>query len=151
MQRQSLLVTLLAAALAAAVPINPAAAGEGPGLVALMGHLQYYAHKLGLAVSAQNKVLQGYYVHEVEEVIEALEEIEKSDEVEIAKLVKVNLVPAFEALEQAVGAGDQERVDVAYEGLLSACNTCHKAANRPYINIVRQTGNPYMQDFKPTP
>jgi len=150
MQRQSLLVTMLAAALVAAAPVT-AAAGEGPGLVALMGHLQYYAHKLGLAVSSQNKALQGYYVHEVEEVIEELEDIEKSDEVEVAKLVKANLVPAFETLEQAVDAGDQARVDVAYEGLLSACNTCHKAANRPYIHIVRQTGNPYMQDFKPTP
>jgi len=146
-----LLITMLAATMVAAAPVTPAAAGEGPGLVALMGHLQYYAHKLGLAVSSQNKALQGYYVHEVEEVIEELEAIEKSDEVEVAKLVKANLVPAFETLEQAVDAGDQARVDVAYEGLLSACNTCHKAAHRPYIHIVRRTGNPYMQDFTATP
>lgn len=153
MHRQSLLITVLMAALAVGTPSVRAAAGEDldPGLVTWMGRLQYFAHKLGLAVFAENRALQGYYVHEVEEVIEKLEDIGESDGVEVAKLVKANLVPAFETLQGAVEVGDQVRVDAAYEGLLSACNRCHKAANRPYIHIVRQTENPYLQDFAPIP
>jgi len=97
-------MTLLAGILA-----NPAAAGEDAslGLVSWMGRLQYYAHKLGLAVNAENRALQGYYVHEVEEVIEQLEEIKEAGGVEIGNLVKVKLVPAFETLEGAVEVGDQ--------------------------------------------
>ena len=153
MRRQSLAIATLTTALVTGAAAAPAAAGNAPemGLVAWMGRLQYYAHKLGLAVSAQNRDLQGYYVHEVEEVIEQLEDIDESDGIEVAKLVKANLVPAFETLEGAVEIGDQARVDVAYEGLLAACNTCHKAANRPYIRIVRRTDNPYIQDFATLP
>ena len=64
-------------------------------------------------------------------------------------MVKANLVPAFEALEGAVETGDQARVSLAYDGLLAACNACHRAASRPYIHIVRRSDNPYVQDFAP--
>jgi hypothetical protein len=144
-------VFALITAATAALSVAPAGASgdHDSGLVTWMGRLQYFAHKLGLAVGAENRALQGYYVHEVEEVIEQVEQIQELDGIEIGKLVKTNLVPAFEDLESAVEVGDQRRVDQAYDGLLAACNRCHQAANRPYIRIQRRTDNPYPQDFAP--
>ncbi len=153
MRKQATLSSILSVTLMASVLAGPASAGEdgGLGLVSWMGRLQYYAHKLGLAVDAENRTLQGYYVHEVEEIIEHIEEIEEADGIEIGKLVKANLVPAFEALEGAVEGGDQARVSTSYDGLLAACNSCHRAANRPYIHILRRADNPFLQDFTPAP
>ncbi len=152
MKRNTILVVAsLWALLLTGIPLQTSLAGDEPELVTWMGRLQYYTHKLGLAVAAQNRALQGYYVHEVEEVIEHLEAIQAADGIEIGNLVKANLVPAFETLESAVEVGDQSRVDLAYGGLIGACNTCHKAANRPYVHIERRADNPYLQDFAPTP
>jgi len=153
MRNKTTVSSIISVTLLAGVLANPASAGEGEGealgLVSWMGRLQYYAHKLGLAVNAENRALQGYYLHEVEEVIEHIEEIREADGIEIGKLIKANLVPAFEALEGAVETGDKARVSLAYDGLLAACNACHRAANRPYIHIVRRSDNPYVQDFAP--
>ena len=153
MRNETTISSIISVALLAGVLANPASAGEDEalGLVSWMGRLQYYAHKLGLAVDAENRALQGYYVHEVEEIIEQIEEIKEADGIEIGKLVKANRVPAFEALEGAVETGDQARASLAYDGLLAACNACHRAANRPYIRIVRRSDNPYVQDFAPIP
>ena len=151
MIRPTILVAALSALLLTGIPLQTSLAGDEAGLVTWMGRLQYYTHKLGLAVAAQNRALQGYYVHEVEEVVEHIEGIQEVDGIEIGNLVKANLVPAFETLESAVEVGDQSRVDLAYGGLIGACNTCHKAANRPYVHIVRRADNPYLQDFAPIP
>jgi len=151
MKSPAIIFSSLAVVLLVGILPQSAQAGEEGGLVAWMGRLQYYTHKLGLAAAAQNRALQGYYVHEVEEVIEHIEEIREVDGIEIGNLVKVNLVPAFEALEGAVEVGDQTRIDLAFGGLIEACNTCHKAANRPYIHIERRADNPYLQNFAPSP
>ena len=52
-------LTALPAVLLCALPsLLVSAAGEpDPGLAARMGRLQYYVHKLGLAVTAQNQPL----------------------------------------------------------------------------------------------
>lgn len=146
-------ITVLHLVLLCALPsvLAGAATEPDPGLAARMGRLQYYVHKLGLAVTAQNQPLQGFYVHEVEEVVDEVKKIAECDGIEIGKLLTANLTPAFEALEEAIEVGDQGRVDPAYDDLLAACNRCHKAANRPYIQIQRRTDNPYPQDFSPAP
>jgi hypothetical protein len=144
------IATLLLVLLCAGSPLVAGTThAPDPDLVARMGRLQYFVHKLGLAITAQNQPLQGFYVHEVEEVIEDVEKIKEFDGIEIGRLLTANLTPAFKALEKAITMGDQGRVDPAYDDLLAACNRCHKAANRPYLHIQRRTDNPYLQDFSP--
>jgi hypothetical protein len=151
MHRHAVVIPLLAAALVgAAVPLA-ASEGEGHDLIGLMGRLQYFAHKLGLAVSAKNQALEGFYVHEVHETVERIQGIDQAEGLEVGKLARSNLVPALKALEEAIAVGNQAGIDDAYDGLLTACNACHRAAERPYIHIVRRTDNPYMQDFGPRP
>lgn len=124
---------------------------EGQPLLTLMHNMQYYGHKLGLAIDAGNKPLMGFYVHEVEEVIEAVSEIDSYDGIAIATLLESTLKPRFEALEGAIEVGEAERVDAAYDTLLAGCNECHRSANRPYLVIERNRDNPYPQQFKPSP
>jgi hypothetical protein len=126
-------------------------AAQASDLVTWMGRLQYFVHKLGLAVSAGNRPLQAFYLHEAEEVVEAIERIEKHDGVEIANLLRHKMIPPLDALKTEVRTGDGARTDRAYDALLMGCNACHKAAGRPYLQIRRPTDNPYMQDFAPAP
>lgn len=131
------------------VPLGFASeAQESVDLVGHMSRLQYFTHKLGLAVSAGNNELQGYYVHEVEEVVEGLSEIRNFDGIPIGDLMSTILAPKLESLDQAVKAGDTAAADAAYDGMLNACNSCHQTANRPYIRILRLSENPYPQSFE---
>jgi hypothetical protein len=122
---------------------------EGMPLLTLMHNMQYYGHKLGLAIDAGNRDLQGFYVHEVEEVIEALGEIETYDGIGIPALLASTLKPAFEDLEAAIEIGDAARIDAAYDKLLEGCNRCHEGSNRAYLVIERNRDNPYPQRFAP--
>lgn len=124
---------------------------EGQPLLTLMHNMQYYGHKLGLAIDAGNRDLQGFYIHEVEEVIEAVSEIESYDGIAIPTLLSSTLKPAFEALEAAIEIGDQDKISARYDNLLEGCNGCHQGANRPYIVIERNHANPYPQNFAVKP
>jgi len=157
----SKLPTILTLALILAAPINTIADEEGHGegehhspfegmaLLTLMHNMQYYGHKLGLAIDAGNSELQDFYAHEVEEVIEALSGVKEYDGIEIPPLVEKTLSPAFESLEGAIDGGDADKVDAAYDELLHACNACHKAVKKLYIVIERNRDNPYPQRFAP--
>ncbi|MGB5833850.1 MAG: hypothetical protein WBG92_17940 [Thiohalocapsa sp.] len=122
---------------------------EDQPLITLMHNMQYYGHKLGLAIDAGNRDLQGFYVHEVEEVIDAVSAIDSYDGIAISTLLASTLKPAFEVLEAAIEIGDQDSVSAAYGRLLKGCNGCHERANRPYIVIERNRDNPYPQRFAP--
>jgi hypothetical protein len=122
---------------------------EGQPLLTLMHNMQYYGHKLGLAIDAGNSKLMGFYVHEVEEVIEAVSEIESYSGIAISTLLTSTLKPQFEELEAAIEVGDAARIDVAYDRFLEGCNACHTSSNRPYIVIERNRDNPYPQRFAP--
>jgi hypothetical protein len=122
---------------------------EGQPLLTLMHNMQYYGHKLGLAIDAGNDKLMGFYVHEVEEVIEAVSEIESYSGIAISTLLESTLEPKFEALEAAIEVGEASRIDAAYDQFLEGCNGCHSASNRPYIVIERNRENPYPQRFAP--
>jgi hypothetical protein len=156
-KRTAPLLTLLAS-LALALP---AAAGEGEHgedhhspfegmhLLLLMHNMQYYAHKLGLSIDANNPTLEGFYVHEVEAVIEAVSEIDDYEGIAIADNLKKTLMPAFEQLEAAIDKGERDAIDAAYNELIVGCNSCHAASEHGYIHIRRNHSNPYPQDFSP--
>jgi hypothetical protein len=149
-------------ALLAAIALTlPATAGEGePGedhdspfagmhLLLLMHNMQYYTHKLGLSIDANNAPLEAFYIHEVEAVIEAVGAIEDYEGIPIGENLKKTLLPAFETLEAAIDKGEREAVDAAYNELLVRCNTCHAVSEHGYIHIRRSYDNPYPQDFSP--
>lgn len=121
--------------------------GEGE-FVNHMTRLQYFSHKLGLAIDSRNRDLQHFYAHEVEEQIEAVSGKEQLDGIEISKLTAQLLLPKFENLEVAMKAGEAEAIDTAYDEMLESCNDCHRASRREFIKIKRRVDNPYMQSFE---
>ena len=131
------------------VPSSHAAAPAGGNFVSHMTQMQYFTHKLGLAVTAQNRELEGYYVHEVEEIIEQVSEVEEYKGIPVGQLIRDTLLPTFEYLEKTLETGDAEAAEAAYDKLIEACNACHKAAKHGFIRIERRTDNPYLQDFTP--
>ncbi|WP_058555133.1 hypothetical protein [Thiohalocapsa sp. ML1] len=157
LKRPAATLTLLAV-LALALPAT-AGAGEsgedhdspfaGMHLLLLMHNMQYYTHKLGLAIDAHNAALEAFYIHEVEAVIEAVGEIEDYEGIPIADNLKKTLLPNFQTLEAAIDKGEREAVDAAYKELLVGCNACHAASEHGYIHIRRSYDNPYPQDFSP--
>jgi hypothetical protein len=113
-----------------------------------MTRLQYFSHKLGLAIDSGNKDLQRFYAHEVEEQIEAVSGTKQLDGIEVSKLTAQFLVPKFEKLEVAVKAGEPEAIDTAYDKMLESCNDCHRASQREFIKIERRVDNPFLQSFE---
>ncbi len=121
----------------------------GMPLLLLMHNMQYYVHKLGLAIDAGNRPLADFYAHEVEEIITVVGSIDRHEGVAIKPIFASALPPAFAALEDALGTGDAAKLGTAYDRLLDGCNACHRGAGRPQIVIRRSHINPYPQEFAP--
>ena len=135
---------LLAACALAAGP----ALASGAGLAERMAHLQRHAHKLQLSVEANNPRLVGFYIHEIEELAEAIrDEIPSYDDHPVGQLTAEMLLPAVEALESPVEAGDWDAAGDAFDKLIATCNACHDATEHGYIRIRKAQGNPFNQDF----
>ncbi len=123
------------------------ASGEA-GLVEKMSKLQYFLHKTGLAVKAENNKLAGFYVHELEETIEELEDFGQYKSHEIGKLVKEILLPDFEILEKQVKQGQPAAQWKAYNAFIKSCNSCHKSTGHGFIVIEHNGENPFPQSFQ---
>lgn len=137
-------------ALAAWLAVSAPARGDDTQLLGLMGKLQNFTHKLQLSVTARNGRLADFYLHELEATSEKIvENIESYDGQPISRLVQSMLLPAIEALEKPVKAGDWAGSDQGFEGLLQACNSCHQVTGHAFIRIAPAGSNPYAQDFRP--
>jgi hypothetical protein len=130
-------------------PANAGTDGSGEELSTHMARMQRQAHKLGLAIAAGNHDLAEFYGEEMDETAEQIEErfTEPLDGYKIDMLVKSLLEPQLEALEEALEGSDPSSWPAAYEGVLTACNSCHEATNHPYLRIAPSDRNPFAQDF----
>lgn len=121
-------------------------ASNDPGLIGHMAKMQYFAHKLGLALAAKNNKLSNFYAHELEEVIEEVEEIKEYKGDAIGKLVKTILVPAFTSLKDQIKVEPQNAWQ-GYTKLLESCNRCHQTTKHEFININFEPGRSFLQTF----
>lgn len=144
---RSLLLPLL---LLTMVPLS--LAGDEPAeddLVALMGGMQTFAHKLQLAIDHDNAALASFYAHELEEVIEQTTEAADYEGHAIGPLTSAMLLPAFGLLEDSLASGDILTSGQRFDAVITACNACHQATEHGYIVISRNPENPYLQSFAP--
>jgi hypothetical protein len=141
-----------AAALMLLVAGGATAGAAEPGLAILMERMQTYTHKLQLSVAARNAPLAGFYLHELEETAEyVIEHVESYDDKPVGQLTEQMLMPAVEALEEAVDDADWAAGDQRFGALLEACNSCHVASGHGEIRIAPASGNPFAQDFAVQP
>ncbi len=131
------------------MPIMGFADDEKVELVEYMSKLQYFSHKAGLSIQAENAALAHFYLHEVEEVIELVREVKEYDGHPIGQLASTILEPAFETLEMSVDANQFKQAQTDYGEMLKACNQCHTATEHGFIKIMERSDNPFMQSFAP--
>lgn len=123
---------------------------DAEGLAVLMERMQTYTHKAQLSVEARNAPLADFYLHELEETAEyVVEHIEFYDDYPVGALTREMLLPAIEALEDALEAGDWNESGRRFNALLQSCNDCHTASGHGFIRIAPASGNPFAQDFAP--
>ena len=114
-----------------------------PGLHTLMGAVADRHAMLWFAGQAENWELVDYQIHEMEELIEEIEELHPVyDDVPVARLLGEMTHPAMEALEGALEARDLAAFTSSYDRLTQACNSCHVAADREVIQVVRPSSPP---------
>lgn len=138
-------IVILASQLA--LPVTVSAGGES-GLIDKMGKLQYFTHKTGLSLKADNKELAAFYIHELEESIEDLETFGQYKKFDIGKMTKKVLLPEFNGLEKAFKSGNAESTWNAFNSMIKSCNTCHDSTNHGFVKIRFNDQNTYMQSFE---
>lgn len=111
-------------------------AEEEAVLLSAMERFQRFGSKLWFAGEYQNWELAAFYIHEIEEVIEELEASDIQEEGQnIAELVAKLPAPALLDVEEGVLAKDHRRFQQGYHRLVNACNSCHVATKKPFIQI----------------
>jgi hypothetical protein len=141
-------------ALTLTLPAAPLAADEGHvDLLGLMGTLQQLVHKAQLALDAGNVPLAAFYAHELEETGEAVTAVAEYDDHPVGQLTGAMLMPAIEALDEALhdagSAASMAAGDAALDRVINSCNACHAATEHAFIVIARNGTNTYAQQFEP--
>lgn len=116
-----------------------------------MSKIFYFKNKLGSALNHDNSELSLFYLEEIEEIAEEIVGDDVYHEgVHISVLMQDKLFPAIEHLEAQLENSDAkkaERTD-AFENLISSCNSCHKLAEHPFIQVEAPSKDVDGQNFK---
>jgi hypothetical protein len=122
-----------------------------PGLGDFMGRIQTDHAKLWLAGDARNWDLAAYQLSELKEVFSDVQDlVPHYQNVPVGDMIDAIITGTVTDLEGAIEARDFGKFSIAFDGLTAACNSCHQAANRPYIVIRRPTQSNFSnQDFAP--
>jgi len=122
---------------------------SGQELSMYMSQMQRLTHKLGLAIDAGNKDLATFYLGEMGETADVMERtFPEYDNFQIGALIKAMLRPSLAPAAVAIEGGDMAAASTAYEGVITACNSCHIATQRTFVKIIRVKTNPFSQSFK---
>ncbi len=153
--RKILLTCLMAlpAALAAAAALAQQKTAYTPGLAEFMLATQARHTKLWLAGSAGNWDLADYEIDELKEGLEdAIKFVPTYKDMPVGKMAETIIMAPIAEVERAIKAKDRAKFSGAYDKLTEACNSCHAAANRPFIVVQRPSGSPFPnQSFAPRP
>src|SRR5260221_10463578 len=122
-----------------------------PGLGEFMGRIQTDHAKLWLAGQARNWELAGYQLSELKEVFSDVQDlVPRYQNVPVGDMIDALMTGTIADMEGAIATRDFSKFSAAFDELTSACNSCHQAANRPYIAIRRPTRSNFSnQDFLP--
>jgi hypothetical protein len=128
-----------------------ASAAYQPGLGEIMTLTQMRHSKLWFAGKARNWDLAAYELDELKEGFDdAVKLYPTHDNVPVGPMITSIMTNVVAALGKTIEAHDQKKFAAAFDGLTSACNSCHQAANKGFIMIMRPGTSPYTnQSFAP--
>ncbi len=150
MKREVTVIVALGASVLFAAA-QPAKESYEPGLGEFMTSTQLRHAKLWFAGKQNNWDLAAYEIDEIKEGLEDAAKLHPNfDGVPVAEMIKTIIDPRIEELEKAVRAKSSAKFSTAFDELTSGCNSCHAAANKPFIRIQRPTESPLTnQNFAP--
>ena len=122
-----------------------------PGLGEFMGRIQVDHDKLWLAGEARNWDLAGYQLGELKEVFADVQDLlPRYQNVPVGDMIDAIMTGTITDLEGSIATRDFSKFSASFDKLTEACNSCHQAANRPYIAIRRPAQSNFSnQDFSP--
>ena len=122
-----------------------------PGLGEFMQAIQIHHAKLWLAAKARNWPLAEYQLSEMKEVFSDVEDLVPTyKSVPVGQMIEAITTGAVAELEKAVDEKNLAKFTTAYNKLTAACNDCHKAASRGFIQIRRPTHSTFAnENFAP--
>ena len=148
--KQIVLGVIVAAASAMLARAEPAG-NYVPGLGEFMTATQLRHAKLWFAGNNGNWALAAWEVGEIREGLGDAANLHAThDGVPVAEMIKTIIAPRLEKLDKAIAAKGGAQFTAAFDDLTDGCNSCHAAANKPFIRIQRPTAPPFSnQDFTP--
>ena len=122
-----------------------------PGLGEIMTLTQMRHSKLWFAGKAGNWDLAAYELDELKEGFDdAVKLYPMHDNVPVGPMITSLMTTVVATLGKAIEAHDPAKFNAAFDSLTGACNSCHQAANKGFIKIVRPGTSPYTnQSFAP--
>ena len=122
-----------------------------PGLGEFMGRIQVDHAKLWLAGEARNWDLAGYQLGELKEVFADVQDLlPRYQNIPVGEMIDALMTGTITDLEGSIATRDFSKFSASFDKLTEACNSCHQAANRPYIAIRRPAQSNFSnQDFSP--
>jgi hypothetical protein len=144
-------VTIALAASVVSAAAQQAKKPYEPGLGEFMTATQLRHAKLWFAVQRGNWDLAAFEVDEIKEGLQDAAGLFPTFEgIPVAQMIKTIIDPGIEALDEAVKEKSNVKFIVAFDQLTNGCNSCHAAANKPFIRIQRPTAPPLTnQNFAP--
>ena len=110
----------------------------------MMAEIGRRLERSGRSVQAGRWELAAYDIEELEEVFEdelALF-VSADDALDIGKVAALFARTHLPTLEQAITARDRTAFERAFATTTEGCNSCHRAANHPYIEVPSGIGEP---------
>jgi hypothetical protein len=149
--KRIVLGVIVAAASAMLARAEPAKDRYVPGLGEFMTATQLRHAKLWFAGKNSNWGLAAYEVDEIKEGLEDASRLHATFEgIAVADMIKTIIDPRLDKLGKAIAAKSSAQFIAAFDDLTDGCNSCHAAANKPFIRIQRPTLPPLSnQDFAP--
>jgi hypothetical protein len=139
----STLAVMLPAIAQESVPYayRPPALGESyiPSLAAIMRGVQFGHIKLASAGKLGNWGLASYELGQIQDNLVSAARLYQNIPIEKINMVEEPLL----ALAAAVKAKDSTRFSRAFADLTTTCNSCHEAAQVPFITIEVPTSSPF--------
>jgi hypothetical protein len=127
---------------------NEAESAPEAHLGEMMGQMQYYFVKLGLALQHRNKTLANFYAGEWNEVYEDIASKNITDKgINISSMITQILGPRIKELNNTVARNDTTQFDAAYHAVIASCNNCHIETNHDFIVIEEPHGDFIGQNF----
>jgi hypothetical protein len=104
-----------------------------------------------LAGQARNWELADYELTELKEVFSDVQDfVPRYQNVPVGDMIDAIITGTMTELDKAISARDFNAFSTAFDQLTTACNSCHQAANRPFITIRRPAQSSFSnQDFSP--